>query len=320
MTLASEFSPGATPLAMPRRRRHNARKKQCGPPLLLFCLSMAIIISRIGLASGMDNIDIPTADTAIRLLSEDIDSGGDQTAADIIQFDEANNAKSEVEEEKGLEFADIPETNQMNQGGESVVEQVSVAEKSKTEWPDDDDDVASHDEKESVAQVSVVEKENTSPQWPDDDDAAENDAASQIDSKMINEGTENTNPKSESEIDLDAENGDSSTSVIEGNVLGEAKGAMNASARSLMADRWVDESAKEHADDATWVLTSAFIILTMQSGFGLLEMGSSSRGFEVNIMTKNAMDVVFGALTYWFVGYGLSYGEPSNPFMGMGGE
>ena len=68
------------------------------------------------------------------------------------------------------------------------------------------------------------------------------------------------------------------------------------------------------------VLTSAFIILTMQSGFGLLEMGSSSPGFEVNIMTKNVMDVVFGALTYWFVGYGLSYGEPSNPFMGMGGE
>ena len=58
----------------------------------------------------------------------------------------------------------------------------------------------------------------------------------------------------------------------------------------------------------------------MQSGFGLLEMGSSSPGFEVNIMTKNVMDVVFGALTYWFVGYGLSYGEPSNPFMGMGGE
>ncbi|KAL9183290.1 hypothetical protein ACHAXT_005077 [Thalassiosira profunda] len=79
-----------------------------------------------------------------------------------------------------------------------------------------------------------------------------------------------------------------------------------------------DEANDDHADDATWVLTSAFIILTMQSGFGLLEMGSSSPGFEVNIMTKNVMDVVFGALTYWFVGYGLSYGEPSNPFMGMG--
>ena len=26
-------------------------------------------------------------------------------------------------------------------------------------------------------------------------------------------------------------------------------------------------------EDATWILTSAFIILTMQSGFGLLEAG-----------------------------------------------
>ena len=38
----------------------------------------------------------------------------------------------------------------------------------------------------------------------------------------------------------------------------------------------------------------------------------------VNIMVKNAMDVVFGALAYWFVGYGISYGQPSNGFMGMG--
>ena len=34
------------------------------------------------------------------------------------------------------------------------------------------------------------------------------------------------------------------------------------------------------ADDATWVLTSSFVILTMQSGFGLLEIGFSSKGHE----------------------------------------
>ena len=80
----------------------------------------------------------------------------------------------------------------------------------------------------------------------------------------------------------------------------------------------VSDANDDHADDATWVLTSSFVILTMQSGFGLLEMGSSMPGFEVNIMVKNVMDVVFGALAYWLVGYGLSYGRPSNPFCGMG--
>ncbi|ESP05195.1 hypothetical protein LOTGIDRAFT_102290 [Lottia gigantea] len=73
-------------------------------------------------------------------------------------------------------------------------------------------------------------------------------------------------------------------------------------------------------DDATWILTSSFIIFTMQSGFGLLEAGSVSGKNEVNIMMKNVVDVVFGGVTYWAFGYGFSFGqdEGSNPFCGFG--
>lgn len=73
-------------------------------------------------------------------------------------------------------------------------------------------------------------------------------------------------------------------------------------------------------DDATWILTSSFIIFTMQSGFGLLEAGCVSAKNEVNIMVKNAVDVVFGGITYWAYGYGLSFGDSqySNPFVGIG--
>ena len=41
---------------------------------------------------------------------------------------------------------------------------------------------------------------------------------------------------------------------------------------------------------------------------------------EVNIMMKNALDVVFGGITYWAFGFGLSFGtgKGSNPFTGMG--
>lgn len=35
-----------------------------------------------------------------------------------------------------------------------------------------------------------------------------------------------------------------------------------------------------NSDDATWILTSAFIIFTMQSGFGLVESGNV---FKANI-------------------------------------
>lgn len=73
-------------------------------------------------------------------------------------------------------------------------------------------------------------------------------------------------------------------------------------------------------DDATWILTSAFIVFTMQSGFGLLESGSVSSKNEVNIMVKNAVDVLFGGLSYWMFGYGLSFGEDkgTNSFAGVG--
>ena len=56
-------------------------------------------------------------------------------------------------------------------------------------------------------------------------------------------------------------------------------------------------------------------------GFGLLESGSVSPKNEVNIMVKNAVDVVVGGLSFWMFGYAFGFGdaEPfSNPFCGWG--
>ena len=39
-----------------------------------------------------------------------------------------------------------------------------------------------------------------------------------------------------------------------------------------------DKPAQLNSDDATWILTSAFIIFTMQSGFGLVESGVYVKG------------------------------------------
>mmetsp|Transcript_12511 Transcript_12511/g.23115 ORF Transcript_12511/g.23115 Transcript_12511/m.23115 type:complete len:185 (+) Transcript_12511:600-1154(+) len=71
---------------------------------------------------------------------------------------------------------------------------------------------------------------------------------------------------------------------------------------------------KLYADDTTWILTSAFIILTMQSGFAMLEIGVSSPGNEVNVMMKNVCDLLFGTIAFFFFGYGIAFGEPSNGF------
>lgn len=62
------------------------------------------------------------------------------------------------------------------------------------------------------------------------------------------------------------------------------------------------------------------IFILISSGFGLLEAGCVSPKNEINIMIKNALDVIFGGLAYWAVGFGLSFGRDpgSNGFVGVG--
>ncbi|XP_056643940.1 putative ammonium transporter 2 [Diorhabda sublineata] len=73
-------------------------------------------------------------------------------------------------------------------------------------------------------------------------------------------------------------------------------------------------------EDANWVITSSFMIFTMQTGFGMLESGCVSIKNEVNIMMKNVVDIVLGGLTYWMFGYAFSFGrsELNNGFIAMG--
>ena len=73
-------------------------------------------------------------------------------------------------------------------------------------------------------------------------------------------------------------------------------------------------------DNATWVLNSAFVIITMQSGFGLLESGTVTQKNSINIMMKNLCDIIFGGIIYWIFGYGLIFGDDygENGFTGIG--
>lgn len=47
-------------------------------------------------------------------------------------------------------------------------------------------------------------------------------------------------------------------------------------------------------EDTNWIITSSFMIFTMQTGFGMLESGCVSVKNEVNIMMKNVADIVLG--------------------------
>ncbi|XP_069364036.1 putative ammonium transporter 2 isoform X2 [Maniola hyperantus] len=82
----------------------------------------------------------------------------------------------------------------------------------------------------------------------------------------------------------------------------------------------LQENFEIDLEDTNWILTSSFIIFTMQTGFGMLESGCVSIKNEANIMMKNLADISLGGLTYWIFGYGMSFGEGplSNSFIGVG--
>ncbi|KAK3097740.1 hypothetical protein FSP39_012695 [Pinctada imbricata] len=71
-------------------------------------------------------------------------------------------------------------------------------------------------------------------------------------------------------------------------------------------------------DDATWILTSSFIIFTMQ----IWSVGGrcSKRQKRSQYNGEKCCGCYFGGLSYWMFGFGLSFGEDqgTNPFCGVG--
>ncbi len=74
----------------------------------------------------------------------------------------------------------------------------------------------------------------------------------------------------------------------------------------------------------TKVTNSNTLLGLLLAGFGLLESGACSLKNEVNIMMKNAVDVVFGGISVWMFGFGAAFDDATrpdkdkNPFTGIG--
>ena len=62
------------------------------------------------------------------------------------------------------------------------------------------------------------------------------------------------------------------------------------------------------AIDTGWLLITATLVMAMQAGFGLVEAGFVRSKNVVNILMKNSLDVLLGAVMYWAVGYGIAFG------------
>ena len=70
-------------------------------------------------------------------------------------------------------------------------------------------------------------------------------------------------------------------------------------------------SIAEVNDDFTilWILLSGILVFFMQAGFTLVESGFTRSKNAVNISMKNILDISVGTISFWFLGYGLMYGD-----------
>jgi Amt family ammonium transporter len=77
--------------------------------------------------------------------------------------------------------------------------------------------------------------------------------------------------------------------------------------------------------DTIWVVLTAAMILLMEGGFALLEAGFVRQKNAVSIIMKVFVDISFGALIFYFVGFALMYGKDAGGLIGttgffMGGD
>jgi Amt family ammonium transporter len=71
--------------------------------------------------------------------------------------------------------------------------------------------------------------------------------------------------------------------------------------------------------DTIWVVLTAAMILLMEGGFALLEAGFVRQKNAVSIIMKVFVDIAFGALVFYFFGFGLMYGKDVSGLIGTSG-
>lgn len=76
----------------------------------------------------------------------------------------------------------------------------------------------------------------------------------------------------------------------------------------------VEQSELISAIDTVWVSLCAAIIFLMEAGFALLEAGFVRAKNAMSIIAKVIMDIAFGGLAFYVVGFGIAYGASNGWF------
>lgn len=81
----------------------------------------------------------------------------------------------------------------------------------------------------------------------------------------------------------------------------------------------VPGSINAYAIDNFFLFIAAVLVLFMQPGFALLEVGLNSAKNTVNILFKNFMDLSVGLILFYIIGYHLMYPGNGNGWFAFGG-
>ncbi|MEM7010606.1 MAG: hypothetical protein AAF585_03890 [Verrucomicrobiota bacterium] len=69
--------------------------------------------------------------------------------------------------------------------------------------------------------------------------------------------------------------------------------------------------------DIVWILTAAILVLLMQVGFCMLEMGFSRAKNTLNVAMKNVMDFSVATLAFLLIGFTLMFGTTYSGYFGQ---
>lgn len=76
----------------------------------------------------------------------------------------------------------------------------------------------------------------------------------------------------------------------------------------------IDQTEIIHAIDTVWVALCAAIIFLMEGGFALLEAGFVRSKNSMSIMAKVIVDITFGGIAFYIIGFGIAYGKSNGWF------
>ncbi|HCA51464.1 MAG TPA: ammonium transporter [Planctomycetaceae bacterium] len=96
---------------------------------------------------------------------------------------------------------------------------------------------------------------------------------------------------------------------------------MEADAASEEADElpYYTKGEADYVTNTLFMMICAVLVILMQPGFALLEVGLNAKKNTVNILFKNVMDLSVGVLLYYFIGWGIMYPGDFNGYFAYAG-